>query len=93
MAALERRFSSLDDRVTDGTARITGSFKELGRGLAIFTAGAATVAGAFMLANQADAFVNALEQAGAAANATGEELALMRGAALQAALKGPDHCF
>jgi hypothetical protein len=42
MTSLERRFSSLDDRVSGGTERITGAFRELGIGLAVFTAGAAT---------------------------------------------------
>ena len=40
---LERRFSSLDERVIGGTDRMTSAFRQLGVGLAIFTAGAAAV--------------------------------------------------
>jgi hypothetical protein len=53
MAAVERRFVSLDERVTGGTARMTSSFQQLGIGLSVFTAGAASVAGALSLANAA----------------------------------------
>jgi hypothetical protein len=56
MSALEKRFSSLDDRVTGGTDRMTGAFRQLGIGIGIFTAGAATVAGAFALADAAGKF-------------------------------------
>ena len=43
MQRLERRFSSLDERVTGGTDRMTSAFRQLGVGLAVFTAGAAAV--------------------------------------------------
>ena len=39
MQRLERQFTSLDERVTGGTERMTSSFRQLGIGLAIFTAG------------------------------------------------------
>ena len=49
MATVERRFASLDDRVTGGTTRMTSAFQQLGIGLAVFTAGAEAVAGALSL--------------------------------------------
>ena len=50
---LERSFMSLDRRVGLGAERIQSSVQQLGVGLAVFTAGAATVGGAFSLANAA----------------------------------------
>ena len=41
---LERNFMSLDRRVGLGTENIQSAFQQLGVGLAVFTAGAATVA-------------------------------------------------
>ena len=53
---LERNFTSLDKRVGLGTENIQTSFQQLGVGLAVFTAGAATVGAAFSLANAAGRF-------------------------------------
>lgn len=50
---LERNFMSLDQRVGLGAERIQGAFQQLGVGLSVFTAGAATVGAAFSLANAA----------------------------------------
>src|SRR6266545_4175723 len=78
MSSLERRFSSLDDRVTGGTERITGSFRELGIGLAVFTAGAATVAGAFALADAAGRFEQSIAAVAAVSGATATELEALK---------------
>ena len=64
MTRLERRFTSLDDRVTAGTNRMTGAFRQLGVGLAVFTAGAVAVAGALSLANAAGRFEQGLARVG-----------------------------
>lgn len=87
MRALESRFASLDDRVTGGTPRITGAFKELGVGLAVFGAGAATVAGAWKMAGAAGTFEQGLAAIGAVTQATTRELALLRDAAIQAGIQ------
>ncbi|MFV2072219.1 MAG: hypothetical protein ACC742_06150 [Thermoanaerobaculales bacterium] len=60
MQRLERRFSSLDERVTGGTNRMTSAFRQLGIGLAVFTAGAVAVGGALALANAAGRFEQGL---------------------------------
>jgi hypothetical protein len=54
---LERNFMSLDKKVGLGTERLQSNFQQLGTGLAVFTAGAAMVGGAFALANVAGQFV------------------------------------
>ena len=86
MSALEKRFSSLDDRVTGGTERITGSFRQLGIGLGIFTAGAATVAGAFALADMAGKFEQSVAAVAAVSGASAKELALLKDAAIEAGI-------
>jgi hypothetical protein len=50
---LERNFMSLDRRVGLGADPIQTAFQQLGVGMAVFTAGAATVGAAFSLANAA----------------------------------------
>jgi TP901 family phage tail tape measure protein len=87
MTSLERRFSSLDDRVSGGTERITGAFRELGVGLAVFTAGAATVAGAFALADAAGRFEQAIAAVAAVSGATATELEALRNAAIDAGIE------
>jgi TP901 family phage tail tape measure protein len=87
MAGLERRFSSLDERVTGGTERLTGAFRQLGIGLAVFTAGAAAVAGALSLANAAGRFEQGLAAVGAVTRATTRELAMLRDAAIRAGIE------
>lgn len=84
MARLERRFSSLDDRVSAGTARMSTAFRQLGVGLAVFTAGAAVVAGSFALANAAGRFEQGIAAVGAVTRATTDQLRLLREAAIQA---------
>jgi hypothetical protein len=78
MQRLERRFSSLDERVTGGTDRMNSAFRQLGVGLAIFTAGAAAVGGALALANAAGRFEQGLAAIGAVTRATTRELAMLR---------------
>ena len=87
MQRLERRFASLDERVTAGTDRMTSAFRQLGIGLAIFTAGAAAVAGTFSLANAAGKFEQGLAAVGAVTRATTKELGLLREAAIQAGIQ------
>ena len=83
---LERNFMSLDRRVGLGTENIQSSFQQLGVGLAVFTAGAATVGAAFSLANAAGRFEQAVASAGAIAGATAEELTRLHDAAIEAGL-------
>lgn len=83
---LEKNFMSLDKEVGLGTDRIEESFRELGVGLAIFTAGAGIVGAAFSLANAAGRFEQSVASAGAIAGATAEELELLRDAAIEAGL-------
>ena len=87
MARLERRFSSLDDRVSAGTARMSTAFRQLGVGLAVFTAGAAVVAGSFALANAAGRFEQGIAAVGAVTRATTDQLRLLREAAIQAGIE------
>ena len=75
---LERNFMSLDSRVGLGTDNIQSAFQQLGVGMAVFTAGAATVGAAFSLANAAGRFEQAVASAGAIAGATAEELTRLR---------------
>ncbi|MGN6108839.1 MAG: phage tail tape measure protein, partial [Kofleriaceae bacterium] len=86
LEALERRFASLDDRVTGGTQRITGSFRALGMGLASLTAGAVVAASAFMLADAAGKFEQSVAAVGAVAGATASELGALKDAAIDAGL-------
>ena len=87
MKRLERQFVSLDERVTGGTARMTGAFRQLGVGLAALTAGAAAVTGAFALANAAGDFQQGLAAVGAVTNATVDQLHALRDAAVQAGIQ------
>src|SRR5690606_25523043 len=87
MATVERRFASLDDRVTGGTTRMTSAFQQLGIGLAVFTAGAAAVAGALSLANAAGRFEQGLAAVGAVTRATTRELGMLRDAAIRAGIE------
>ena len=41
---IERKYTSLDERVTGGAARMSQAFKQIGLGLAVFTAGALAIA-------------------------------------------------
>ena len=84
---LHRRFSSLDERVTAGTMRMTSAFQQLGIGLAVFTAGAATLAGSLALANAAGRFEQGLVAIGAVTRATTRELGMLRNAAIEAGIR------
>ncbi len=86
ISSLERNFMSLDRQVGLGTDRIQTAFQQLGVGLAVFTAGAATVGAAFSLASAAGRFEQAVAAAGAIAEASAEELGLLRDAAIEAGL-------
>ncbi len=86
MQGLERNFMSLDRKVGLGTDRITGSFRELGIGLSIMTAGAVMVGGAFALADKAGQFEQAIAAVAAVSGATKEELAQLRNAAIDAGI-------
>lgn len=85
-ARLERRFASLDERVTGGTARMTSAFQQLGVGIAVFASGAVAVAGALSLANAAGRFEQGLAAVGAVTRATTRELGMLRDAAIQAGI-------
>ena len=67
MQGLERRFTSLDEKVSGGAARMTNAFRQIGVGLAVFTAGAIAVGGGLALANAAGEFEQGLAAVGAAA--------------------------
>ncbi len=83
---LERNFTSLDKRVGLGTENIQTSFQQLGVGLAVFTAGAATVGAAFSLANAAGRFEQSIAAVAAVSGATTEELSQLRDAAINAGI-------
>lgn len=85
---IKESFGDLEHKTEGVTHGAKASFAEFGKGMAIFAAGAAIVGGAFELAEQGDKFAGALEQAGAAANASAEEMERLRDAALAVALKG-----
>ncbi|MDP1826660.1 MAG: phage tail tape measure protein [Archangium sp.] len=83
---LERNFLSLDKRVGLGTERIQSSFQQLGVGLAVFSAGAGVVAGAFALANAAGRFEQSIAAVGAISGASAAELGQLRDAAIDAGI-------
>ena len=87
LSRLERQFSSLDDRVSAGTTRMSTAFRELGVGLAVFTAGAAVVAGGFALANAAGRFEQGIAAVGAVTRATTGQLQMLREAAIKAGIE------
>jgi TP901 family phage tail tape measure protein len=66
---------------------MTSAFQQLGIGLAVFTAGAAAVAGALSLANAAGRFEQGLAAVGAVTRATTRELGMLRDAAIQAGIE------
>lgn len=85
---IKESFGELEHQTEHVTHAAKSSFADFGKGLAIFAAGTAIVGGAFELAEQGDKFIGAIEQAGAAANASAEEMEHLREAALGVALKG-----
>jgi hypothetical protein len=87
LQGLERRFASLDERVTGGTARMTRAFRQLGIGLVVFSAGAVAVAGALSLANAAGKFEQGLAAVGAVTRATTDDMKLLREAAIEAGIR------
>jgi TP901 family phage tail tape measure protein len=86
MAGLERRFASLDERVSGGGERMTRAFHQIGLGLGMMTAGAVTVGGAFALANAAGTFEQSIAAVAAVSGATTNELELLRTAAIDAGI-------
>jgi TP901 family phage tail tape measure protein len=87
MMRLERAYTSLDDRVGLGGKTMASSFKVLGLGLGVLTAGVAGVGGAFALADMAGAFEKSIAAVGAISNASAKELGQLREAALDAGIK------
>jgi TP901 family phage tail tape measure protein len=83
---LERNFLSLDRKVGLGAERIQSSFQQLGVGLAVFSAGAGVVAGAFSLANAAGRFEQSIAAVGAISGASALELQQLRAAAIDAGI-------
>ncbi|MDP1916425.1 MAG: phage tail tape measure protein [Myxococcales bacterium] len=83
---LERNFLSLDKHVGLGTERIESAFQQLGVGLAVFSAGAGVVAGAFALANAAGRFEQSIAAVGAISGASAVELGQLRDAAIDAGI-------
>ncbi len=83
---LERNFLSLDRKVGLGAERIQSSFQQLGVGLAVFSAGAGMVAGAFSLANAAGRFEQSIAAVGAISGASALELQQLRDAAIGAGI-------
>jgi len=83
---LERNFMSLDQRVGLGTERLQTSFQQLGVGLAVFTAGAATLGAAFSLANAAGKFEQSIAAVAAVSGASAQELDQLRDAAIRAGI-------
>jgi TP901 family phage tail tape measure protein len=86
MVGLERRFAGLDERVSGGGERMARAFHQVGLGLGMMTAGAATVGGAFALAGAAGQFEQSLAAVAAVSGATCGELELLRQAALEAGI-------
>jgi TP901 family phage tail tape measure protein len=86
MARVERQFRSLDDAVTGGEERMRSAFGELGVGIGLVTAGAATLAASFALASAAGRFESAIAAVGAISGATTTELGALRDAAIQAGI-------
>jgi len=87
MQRVERRFSSLDERVGLGTQRMMGNFKQLAVGFAVFTAGALMVAGSLSLANAAGKFEQGLAAVGAVTRATASEMDMLGQAAIEAGIR------
>ncbi len=84
---LERTFLSMEGSITGGSDRIQGSFKQLGTGLSLFAAGAATLAGAYVFASAAGKFQEAIAAVGAVSNATTADLQALHDAALEAGIQ------
>lgn len=84
MGRLERRFRSLDSRVTGGAARIDGAFRRMAAGVAVFTAGVATLGGGVALATAAGRFEQGIAAVGAVSRASAAELAGLEEAAIRA---------
>ncbi|MGQ0507548.1 MAG: phage tail tape measure protein, partial [Myxococcaceae bacterium] len=83
---LERNFMTLDQRVGLGTERLQTSFQQLGVGLAVLTAGAVMMGGAFALAGAAGKFEQSIAAVAAVSGATAQELDQLRGAAIEAGM-------
>ena len=86
MAGLQRRFSSLDDAVGARGRRMSRAFRELGVGLAVFTAGAVGLGGTFALANRAGKFEQGLAGVGAVTKATAADMDMLHKSAIDAGI-------
>ena len=73
MRKLEVRFKSLDEQVTGGAARMDAAFKQIGVGLALLTAGAVVLGGAFALGGAAGKFEQGIAAVGAVASASEQQ--------------------
>lgn len=87
MTGLERRFTSLDEKVTGGTARMTAAFKQIGIGLGVLVAGAITLTSGLALAGAAGKFEQGIASVGAVTRATTHELEGLREAAIKAGIE------
>ena len=85
---VESNFAKMEKTTKGSSAVVKEHLKTFGKGLGLFGAGVATVATGFHMAEQADPFLRAIEQAGARAGATEEELRQLRAAAIDLGLKG-----
>ncbi|HEX7839679.1 MAG TPA: phage tail tape measure protein [Kofleriaceae bacterium] len=85
---INQSFGDLEQRTEHLTHASKASFADFGKGMAVFAAGTAVIGGAFGLAEQGDQFLAMLDQAGALANASAQEMERLRAAALDVALKG-----
>ncbi len=86
LQALERRFSSLDERVGLSATHMTNALTQLGTGLGLFTAGAAGLYGVFAAASTAGKFEQAIAGVAAVSQSTAQELVLLRTAAIEAGI-------
>lgn len=86
MKGLERNFNSLDKRTGIGAERINAAFGSLGTGIAIMGAGAATLGGAFALADMAGKFEASIAMVGAVADASADQIKQLEAAAIQAGI-------
>jgi TP901 family phage tail tape measure protein len=80
-------FGQLDQRALRAQASYASNFATMGAGLGIMAAGAGTLAGAFSLASSAGRFEQELARVGAVAQASAEDLALLRNAAIRAGVE------
>jgi TP901 family phage tail tape measure protein len=86
LRGLEQNFVRLDNTTQVSGARIGASFRRIAAGFGVLAAGGAAVGGAFALANQAGKFEQGLASVAAVAQASTEELGLLREEAIRAGI-------